>query len=267
MIFRARDIVFELNRPCIMGILNVTPDSFSDGGKHNNVDAAVLYAHKMIRDGADIIDIGGQSTRPEHDVVTWEEEAQRVIPIVEKISTLGIPISVDTFYPDVAEAALKAGAHIINDVSGKVNKEMLAVVKNYRAGYIVMHNDPCSVDVAKKLTELANAAIKEGIAKECICIDPGFGFQKDTTEENIALLRKIPDLKKLGYPLLVGASRKRFIGDICNEPCAADRDAGTAAVTALAVRDGADIIRVHDIKSNLQAMRIAARFREEANNG
>lgn len=257
-----------LDRPLIMGILNVTPDSFSDGGLHHDCDDAVDHALQMIDEGADIIDIGGESTRPGAAAVPADLELARVMPVIKKLVRLRdrIVISIDTWKSDVAEAALDAGAGIINDISGLTfDSAMAGVASRSRAGLVVMHTRgrPESMQqntryedtleaVAEGLRHSCTLALEAGVMRESIAIDPGIGFGKDAAG-NIELLRRLRELTSPGFPLLIGTSRKSFIGKILGrEPD--QRLFGTAATVALAVWNGAAILRVHDVR----AMRDAA---------
>ena len=267
----------DLSRPLVMGILNTTPDSFSDGGAHASVEEAVAHARRMIAEGTDWIDIGGESTRPGAAPVPKEEELRRVVPAVEAIRAFSdIPISVDTSKASVAEAALAAGADAVNDVTALGDPDMARVVRDAGAGVVLMHGrgTPQTMDsladygaegvaaaVARELLLRAEAALAAGIAREAICLDPGFGFAK-TNEQNEELLRDLGRIAALGYPLLIGVSRKRFVaarlaarGEPTDPP--AIRDAESAAVAAEAVRLGAHIVRVHDVARTRSALRKA----------
>ncbi|KAI9208723.1 Dihydropteroate synthase-like protein [Polychytrium aggregatum] len=258
------------DRTFIMGILNVTPDSFSDGGKFSSIDSALSQARVMIEGGADIIDIGGQSTRPNAVEVSEQEEIDRVVPVVEAIRKAGIeiPISVDTYRSGVALAALKAGADLINDVTGgDYDPNMVATVAKHHAPYCLMHmrgnpqtmmnlteyeNNDVVEDIKKTLGEKVSAAIKAGMRRWNVIVDPGIGFAK-TAEQNFDILKKLPDLVKRGSPLhgfpsLVGPSRKGFIGAALNEKDPAKRVWGTAAACSASVAGGANVLRVHDVK-------------------
>jgi len=253
-----------------MGILNITPDSFSDGGIYGDTDAVLYKAEQMIKDGADILDVGGQSTRPGAEFVCPDEEFSRIADIVIKIKqNFEIPLSVDTFYPEVAEQCADLGADIINDVSGAVNEKMLQIVKKYSCGYIVtdnlstfhsnklsvLHADDLSVSVPHKLKELSEAAVNFGIDRECICIDPGLGFNK-TTADNMNILGNMDKLN-FGFPILIGASRKRFIGELFDISEPIERDNATAVVSALCAVKGANILRVHDVLANKKTVDFA----------
>jgi len=251
---------FELgNRPYMMGILNVTPDSFSDGGKFNNIKQAIIHAKEMIKEGADIIDIGGESTRPNHTPVEEEEEIKRVVPIIEALSKeIDVPISIDTYKSKVAECAIKAGASLINDVWGfKKDKNMAKVAAKYDVACCLMHNrndknyTNFMEDVLKDLQESIDIALEAGVKKENIMIDPGFGFAKEPSQ-NLQIMNELERLHELGYPILLGTSRKSTIGLVLDLPVN-ERVEGTIATTVIGVMKGCDFIRVHDVKENLRA--------------
>lgn len=247
----------------IMGILNVTPDSFSDGGSYMTDDAALFRAEQMIGEGADIIDVGGESTRPGYQKISDEEEIARVVPVIEKIKAhFDIAVSADTYKSRVAAAALEAGADMINDIWGlKYDAQMAGVIKKYDAACCLMHNretpqyenfmEDCLADL-KGCIEIAKHA---GIGDDKIVIDPGVGFAK-TYEQNLSVLRHLEQFLTLGYPLLLGTSRKSVIGLTIDVP-ADKRLAGTLATTVLGVQKGAAFIRVHDILANRQAVKMA----------
>lgn len=251
-------------RTLIMGILNVTPDSFSDGGKFTEMDKAVNHGKQMVVDGADIIDIGGESTRPGAAKVGLEEELKRVIPIVaELVKKVDAPISVDTYKAKVAEEALKVGAHMINDVWGLQKEPAIAnVIAKYGVPVCIMHNqegteyDEDIIAAMKtffeKSIEIAKAA---GIEDKNIILDPGIGFGK-TAEQNIHVMGRLNELNDLGYPVLLGTSRKSMIGKILDLP-ADQRVEGTLSTSVIGVMHGVEFIRVHDIKENLQAVKVA----------
>ncbi|MFV9511707.1 dihydropteroate synthase [Tepidibacillus sp. LV47] len=238
----------------VMGILNVTPDSFSDGGKYNDLDRAIIHAKQMIEDGADIIDVGGESTRPGHQEVSLEEELKRVIPIIERLAKeISVPISVDTYKAEVAKKAIEAGAHIINDVWGfKKDKEMAKVAAELEVPVILMHNrfdmnyQSLMDDIIKDLRESIQLALKAGVKEENIILDPGIGFAK-TYEQNLVVMNRLDEIVSLGYPVLLGTSRKSMIGLTLNLPVD-DRVEGTAATVALGIAKGCKIVRVHDVK-------------------
>lgn len=247
----------------IMGILNVTPDSFSDGGKYTTVEAAVKKAREMVEEGADIIDIGGESTRPGFKAVEAEEELKRVLPVLELlVKELGVPISVDTSKAVVAEKALQVGTHIINDIWGLQGDPLMAeIAAKYNAGVIVMHNkvdkvyDDLLGEIKQFLKKSIDIALKSGIGRNSIIIDPGIGFGK-TFQHNLEVMKRLGELKDLGFPVLLGASRKSFIGQILNLPVN-ERVEGTAAATALGIAGGVDIVRVHDVKEMARVARVA----------
>jgi dihydropteroate synthase len=265
--FRARPIT-------IMGIVNVTPDSFSDGGKWTSVDAAVRHAQQLVLDGADLVDIGGESTRPGASEVGLDEELQRVIPVIEKLTELGIATSVDTRRTVVAAAAIAAGAAVVNDVSGLRDPEMAAVISAAGASVVIMHApsgdmtethkhagyDDVVGEVRSFLERQVAEARSHGISE--IAIDPGFGFGK-RTDENLLLLRNLRALSIDGCSLLVGASRKRFIGEISGVAEARQRDPGTIVVHLRALEQGASIVRVHDVAGHAQAIRVWQRLRQD----
>ena len=247
-------------RTYIMGILNVTPDSFSDGGKFNSVDHALKHVEEMINAGADIIDIGGESTRPNHTAVDLEEELSRVIPIIKAIrEKYDIPISVDTYKAKVAEEAIKVGANLINDVWGfKKDKDMASVAAKYNVPCCLMHNREKAEykdylnDVLSDLQESIDLAIDAGVKKENIILDPGIGFAK-TYEENLILMDNLEIInEKLGYPVLLGTSRKSMIGLTLDLP-ADQRVEGTIATTVLGIMKKCDFVRVHDVLENKRA--------------
>ncbi len=253
----------------IMGIINVTPDSFSDGGNRFSPEAALEAARELAKAGADILDIGGQSTAPHSVPISAEEEWKRLAPILPRlVKEVCLPISIDTFYPLVAARALECGCHIINDVSGTVSREMAEVVKEYGAGYILMHNDKEEDDdicraVHHRLEAYKEQALSFGLLAEQLCFDPGIGFQKDRTQD-ATLLANIQQVKVEGYGFLVGASRKRVINAALHHsvPPSA-RDAGTIAAHTIALLGGADFLRVHDVSDAVQAAAVADFIRKE----
>lgn len=244
------------NKTYIMGILNVTPDSFSDGGKFNEKDAALFHVEKMIEEGADIIDIGGESTRPGYTFVEIPEEIERTAPIIELVkSRFDIPVSIDTYKSEVALAAIKSGADLINDIWGLMyDNNMARVIADNNVTCCLMHNRKehnytnFGDDLFTDLSYILNLALKAGIKEQNIILDPGVGFQK-TYEENLWVLNNMEKLSLLGCPWLLGASRKSVIGNTLNLP-ADQRLEGTLATTALAVMKGASFVRVHDIIEN-----------------
>ncbi|MBP1996146.1 dihydropteroate synthase [Paenibacillus eucommiae] len=242
-------------RTLIMGILNVTPDSFSDGGDYVDPAAAVYRAKQMVEEGADIIDIGGESTRPGAAKVTLEEELQRVIPVIQAVSReVNVPISVDTYKGEVARQALEAGAHILNDIwGGKAESALLQAAVEWDCPLILMHNrldmqyGSFLEDVIADLQESVTLAIRSGVRQDNIILDPGIGFAK-TLEHNVWLMNHLDTLVKLGYPVLLGTSRKSMIQKTLQLP-ADDVLEGTAATVALGIAQGCDIMRVHDVKA------------------
>ena len=261
MIIGNREFDVE-NRCYIMGILNVTPDSFSDGGKFNNMDSALKHAEEMIRDGADIIDIGGESTRPGHQVITDEEEIARVTPVIEAVKrNFDIPVSIDTYKSAVAEAALQAGADLVNDIWGFRHDEKVAqLTAEYGAACCLMHNRHEPVyndflqDVADDMKECLRIAKNAGIPDDKIILDPGVGFGK-TFEHNLMITNHFDVLLKLGYPVLLGISRKSMIGLALDLPVD-ERVEGTLATSVIGVMKGCSFVRVHDIKENRRAIQM-----------
>ncbi|CAM4459827.1 dihydropteroate synthase [Paenibacillus phoenicis] len=251
------------DRTLVMGILNVTPDSFSDGGRYNNVELAVQHAREMVAEGADIIDIGGESTRPGHVPVSEQEELERVIPVVEALhrELPHVPLSVDTYKAQVAYEALKAGAHIINDIWGfKAEARMAEVAAEFGCPVILMHNRhdrnyrDLLADVAADLRESVEIARKAGVKDENIILDPGIGFAKDDLE-NLRVMKALDELAALGFPLLLGTSRKRFIRTALDLPVD-EVVFGTAATVALGIAQGCQIVRVHDVKEIKQTVQM-----------
>lgn len=243
------------SRTYIMGILNLTPDSFSDGGRFNNFDKALYQAEKMVKDGADIIDIGGESTRPGYEKISDEEEIARISPVLEALAKeLAVPISVDTYKSGVAKAALELGADMLNDIWGLLADPALAdLAAEYKVPIILMHNqdgtqyDSMMDDILTSLRKSIAIAKNAGVPDDMIILDPGIGFGKDVAQ-NIATMRHLEDFKTLGYPILLGTSRKSLIGKTLDLP-ANERIEGTGATVALGIAKGAaDIIRVHDVK-------------------
>ena len=259
--------VLKLDHTLIIGILNVTPDSFSDGGRFLNPAAAIKHAQQMMADGADIIDVGGESTRPGSEPVPIKEELRRVAPVIKELVKLKILVSIDTMKPEVADTCLSLGASMLNDVTGLRNPEMIKVAAQHNVPTIIMHmlGTPKTMqanphyrnvvdDVKRYLQTQAEKAKTAGI--EQVILDPGIGFGK-TVEHNLQLIKNIAALKELGYPIAVGPSRKSFIGKILNIDNPQDRLEGTLAAVTLCVLYGADIIRVHDVKECTRAIRIA----------
>ena len=253
----------------IMGVLNVTPDSFSDGGKYVKLPDAVSRAVQMAEDGADIIDIGGESTKPGAAPVSAKEELRRVLPIIKKlVKKIKLPVSIDTYKAEVAEAALSEGASIVNDISGfRFDAKIAKVAAKHKAGAVLMHilgtpgdmqSNPAYRniigEISAYLKESARIARKAGVRKESILLDPGIGFGK-TTEHNLLLIKNLGGIKRLGYPVLMGPSRKSFIGKILGLP-AAERLEGTLAAVSACVLNGAAVVRVHDVLETARAVRI-----------
>jgi len=267
---RNRDFLWG-QRTYLMGILNVTPDSFSDGGLFNSLDRALEQAHQLVNAGADILDIGGQSTRPQAQEISLTEELARVIPVIEAIRRESdVPISVDTTRAAVASAAIAAGADLVNDISGATyDAEMLPVVAASGVPIVLMHirGTPQTMQQLTNYQDLMgemgqflkgriDAAIAAGIAPDQIAIDPGIGFAK-TWNQNLEILRHLPDFRASGCPLLVGPSRKSFIGQILDQPDAKQRVWGTAAACCAAIAGGTDILRLHDIHPLRDVCRVA----------
>jgi dihydropteroate synthase len=258
--------------PVVVGILNVTPDSFSDGGNFLDPEAAAEHATTMLDVGAGIIDVGGESTRPGSDPVSRQEEVRRVVPVIERLLAARpeAVISVDTYRSETAVAALEAGAHIVNDVTAlRGDPSMASVVADARCPVILMHmqgeprtmqREPHYRDVVSEVTDFlesrAEHAVRAGVRPENIIVDPGIGFGK-TLQHNLALLRNLEALVELGFPVLVGASRKRFIGSITGVEEASERVFGTVATTVLAYEKGATLFRVHDVRANREALAVA----------
>ncbi len=262
--------MFEFGKKTyIMGILNVTPDSFFDGGKYSNLENALKQAEKMINDGADIIDIGGESTRPGSEHVTVAEELERVLPVIEKIKNIGVPISIDTTKAIVAEQAVKLGAKIINDISGLTfDPEMVKVVAKTNTYTVIMHikGNPKNMQLNPSYNDLIGEikeffqknialALEHNISKNKIILDPGIGFGK-TVEHNLEILRNLGLFKDIGFPLLLGTSRKSFITKISGVPIE-ERLEGSIATAVTGVAAGVDILRVHDVKETKRAIMIA----------
>ncbi|HHX17421.1 MAG TPA: dihydropteroate synthase [Clostridium sp.] len=246
----------------VMGILNVTPDSFSDGGQYSNIDSAIKRAIDMVKNGADIIDIGGESTRPGYQPVDPFSEINRVVPVIEKLAKeINVPISVDTSKALVAEKAIMAGASIVNDVWGLQKDENMAeVISKTGAGVVVMHNsdnkeyEDLMGDIIRFLRESIKIAENVGVRRESIVVDPGIGFGK-TLQHNLDVMRRLKELDSLNVPVLIGTSRKSLIGNILELPVN-ERLEGTAATVTLGIANGADIVRVHDVKEMVRVARM-----------
>lgn len=264
MIWKCKDKKIEYGKKIlIMGIVNVTPDSFSDGGDYFSVEDAVNCAVQLEKDGADIIDIGAQSTRPNHIPVSQEKEWSRLEGVLAALQgKITVPVSVDTYYPFVAEKSLEMGADIINDVSGIVSPEMAEIVKKTHCGWVIMHNGPAAPQNVKDFFEKSIAECKNfGIEKEQICLDMGIGFGKDY-DENMILLSNVCAYKIDGYPLLLGTSRKRVIGQGSNQENPKERTYGNIAADTAAVFGGVDIIRLHDVKNEKQGILMAENLKK-----
>ena len=270
------------DRLVVIGVLNVTPDSFSDGGRFTSLDDAVAHGCRLADDGADLVDVGGESTRPGADRLEAAEEERRVIPVIEALVANGVRVSIDTYRAVVAERALAAGASVVNDVSGGLgDPDMAAVVRAAGCPWILMHwrghsrrmQDLAHYvdvvdDVRRELAERIEAANQAGISSDRIVIDPGLGFAK-TAEHNWALLAHLDVLVGLGLPVLIGASRKSFLGRVLADPAGTprpvdEREAATVALTAYAAAQGAWGVRVHDVRANVDAARTIAAVREAA---
>lgn len=262
------------NRTHIMGILNITPDSFSDGGLYFQQDRAIARAMEMVEEGADIIDIGGESSRPYADAVDEDEEMRRVIPVIEKLfGEISVPISIDTTKAAVAEAAIQAGAQIVNDISAlHFDPHMATIVAKYRSGVILMHmkgsprdmqNNPEYADIIGEIVEYLNQsilmALQAGISQDKIIVDPGIGFGKNWLD-NFLIINRLNEFQVLNRPLLIGVSRKSFIGKALGLP-EEERIMGTAAAIAASILMGVHIVRVHDVKDMAQVVNIADRIK------
>ena len=252
-------------RTLIMGILNVTPDSFSDGGRYDNLEAALLQAHRMQEEGADIIDIGGESTRPGYQPISAEEELTRVMPVIEALKrddSFTTPLSIDTGKALVARRALEAGVEMVNDIWGlKAVPEMAPLLAGFKASVCLMHNRSHTcygnlvAEILSDLQQSIDLALSVGINGQSIMVDPGIGFGKDL-QQNLELMSRLGELHALGYPLLLGTSRKSMIGKILGLPVE-ERLEGTAATVALGIAQGIDLVRVHDVKAMLRVARMA----------
>ena len=260
----------QLQNTLVMGVLNVTPDSFADGGRFFNFDLAIARAKEMMAEGVDIIDVGGESTRPGSERITFEEERDRVIPVIMELKKLGAVISVDTSRAEIARMAISRGATIVNDISGGLaDPKMGALIANSpEVQFVVMHwrgesKDMQSraaykdvvVEVREELEKRVTTLIAHGISPEQIILDPGIGFAK-SSEHNWELLRNVDRLQLLGYPLLVGASRKRFLGELVGAPNPDDREAATLAITTEMARKGVWAVRTHSVKPHVDAIKV-----------
>jgi dihydropteroate synthase len=268
--WRVRDrTLSNADHTLVMGVVNVTPDSFSDGGRWFDTSAAVRHGMAMIAAGADLIDVGGESTRPGAEAVEAADELRRVLPVVEALAGAGAVVSIDTSKAVVAESALAAGAAVVNDVTALGDRDMAGVVAEAEAGVVLMHmqgtprtmqEDPHYDDVVAEvrdhLTSRAARAADAGVGRDRICIDPGIGFGKNL-EHNLELLRRLPALTDTGYPVLVGASRKSFLAGILGDLPVRERDVPTVAAHVLAIAGGAAVIRVHEVVGGLRSARVA----------
>ena len=278
LVWRFQQMQFDLKKsPLIMGILNVTPDSFSDGGDFFEFGKAVDHALKMVDEGTDILDVGGESTRPGSKSISIQEEIDRTIPVIERIrKNTYIPISIDTYKSEVAEAAVKVGASIINDISGaRFDPEILSVAQKYDTGLVLMHikgtpknmqKNPTYSDVVEEiiqnLRECVNSAVQVGIETDHIVLDPGIGFGKRWFD-NYDIINRLGEFSKLNLPILIGLSRKSFLGKfLSTDPKL--RLGGSLAANVLAIQNGANILRVHDVKETQQAMTTANLFRKRS---
>ncbi|QKY92109.1 dihydropteroate synthase [Acinetobacter sp. NEB 394] len=267
-ILRCGELSLDLSVPHVMGILNVTPDSFSDGGKHNGKVQAIAHAKQMIADGATVIDVGGESTRPGASVVEVEEEIRRVVPVVEALAELDVVISIDTSQPEVIQAAVAAGAHIWNDVRALTRPNALETAAELNIPVIIMHMrgepttmngldqyDNVTLDVMDELSQRVADALKAGVKAENIMIDPGFGFAKNA-KQNLKLLKEFHQLNQLGYPILSALSRKRFIGEALGGADAGQRAVGSVVGHLLSIQQGACMVRAHDVKAMSDAIKV-----------
>ncbi|EPF6522323.1 dihydropteroate synthase [Acinetobacter baumannii] len=265
-ILQCGQLQLDLSQPHVMGILNVTPDSFSDGGKYNQLDQAVNHAVSMIEQGATIIDIGGESTRPGASEVAVEEEVRRVVPVVEALSHHNVILSIDTSQPEVIRAAKAAGAHIWNDVRALTRPNALKTAVELDIPVVIMHmrGEPTTMnqldqytnvtlDVMQELQQRIDEALAAGVKKHNIIVDPGFGFAKNA-QQNLKLLKEFWKLNELGYPILSGLSRKRFIGEALQGVPADQRAVGSVTGHLLSIQQGASIVRAHDVKEMHEAI-------------
>lgn len=269
-ILKLRDRCYAIGkRTLIIGILNVTPDSFSADGIYSDRERAISLALRMMDEGSDIIDVGGESTRPGSEPISVGEELRRVLPVVEGLVKRNVPVSVDTYKPEVARKVLELGVDLINDVTGLRNSEMASLVADYKAGVVIMHmkGEPKTmqdgptyergvvVEVKDFLATGIKVATDAGIENEGIIVDPGIGFGK-TSEHNVEILRRLAEFKDLGQPIMVGPSRKGFIGKILDSPVD-QRLEGTLAAVVASVANGADMVRVHDVRECSRAVKVA----------
>ena len=275
MILRCGRFHLPLDRPLVMGVVNVTPDSFSDGGRFFDPEAAVSHARRLVAEGADIVDLGGESTRPGAAPVSEQEELNRVIPVLQALAALDKPISVDTRRPAVMKAVLAAGASMINDIQALAEPYALEAVAATGCAVCLMHmkgeprtmqREPRYDDVVGEVKAFLKEAVRRcrfaGIGADRIVADPGFGFGK-TVEHNLAVLRRLPEFASLGVPLLAGLSRKSTIGHLTGRPVG-ERLAGSLAMALLALQGGARILRVHDVKETMDVIAVWQAYREES---
>ena len=268
MLINNKKFDFE-NKTYTMGILNLTPDSFSDGGSYTDIETAIKRAKKMVEEGVDIIDVGAESTRPGATYIEEELELKRILPVIKRlVKEVDVPISIDTYKSRVAEECIKVGAHIINDIKGlKGDPNMAKVIAKYGVSVIIMHiqGDPKNMqkkpiydnmieDIKESLKESVEIAIEAGISPKNIILDPGIGFGK-TFQGNLEIIKKLCEFKKLEYPILIGASRKGFIGDILGTP-PLERLEGNLAIAVISAYNGASIIRVHEVKETVKALKV-----------
>lgn len=262
------DLKLDLSQPHVMGILNVTPDSFSDGGRHNHKEDAVARALEMIAEGATVIDIGGESTRPGAAVVEVEEEIRRVVPVVEELAKHKVILSIDTSQPEVIRAAVRAGAHIWNDVRALTRPNALQTAAELNIPVIIMHmrGEPTTMnnldqyedvtkDVIRELSQRVQDALDVGVKAENIMIDPGFGFAKNA-QQNLKLLQEFYKLTEMSYPILSALSRKRFIGAVLDGAEPQERAVGSATAHLLSIQQGACMVRAHDVKVTADAIKV-----------
>ncbi len=268
-----------LARPVVMGVVNVTPDSFSDGGRYDTTDAAIARGFELYGQGADLLDIGGESTRPGATRPLVAEELDRVVPVIRALAAAGVAVSVDTMRHEVAHAALESGAVVVNDVSGGLaDPQVLDVVAEHGAAYVVMHwrahskvmqqlasYDDVLVEVRDELSQRLEAATVAGVDPARLVVDPGLGFAK-TAEHNWELLRRLPELQAIGVPILVGSSRKSFLGSLLAEPDGGprpvlDREDANVALTTIAAIQGVWGVRVHEVRASLDAIKVVTRWR------
>ena len=274
--YEKRDLVLKLpkkeiplDRTLVMGVLNVTPDSFSDGGKFLEPDAAINHGEEMAKQGADIIDIGGESTRPYSDPVSLDEELKRVRPVVEELlQRIDVPISIDTMHPEVVKEIVEMGAQMVNDVSGLRDEQMISTIAELDVPVVIMHmlGEPKTTQekpeykdvmggICRYLRNQVDAAVRGGISREKIIVDPGIGFGK-TIEHNLEIIRRLGELRSMGLPILIGTSRKSFIGKILDVD-ETERLEGSLAAMVSSIQNGANIVRVHDVEESVRVARIA----------